>query len=153
LEGSKATEELALERAAKANEICESLHKEIEVERQSSASLESQVTLLSKRLEDASALGLSTAELYASMVGQFGGITPTLPEEPSAYNLFCWLKSNFVKLPDLIGRAMDFGTLASATNFLKMLGQIGCLHKGRIWAALLISEKLRAAFLSLSATS
>jgi hypothetical protein len=76
LEGSKAAEELALERA------------EIEAEMQSSASLESQVTLLSKQLEDAGALGLSTAELYASMVGQFGGITPTLPEEPLAYNLF-----------------------------------------------------------------
>jgi hypothetical protein len=49
LEGSKAAEELALERAAKANSICEGLHKEIEAEMQSSASLESQVTLLSKQ--------------------------------------------------------------------------------------------------------
>jgi hypothetical protein len=39
-----------------------------------------------------------------------------------------WLKTNFVKLPDLISGVVDFGALASATNFLKMLVQDGCSH-------------------------
>ena len=38
------------------------------------------------------------------------------------------MKANFVKLPDFIGSAVDFGALASATNLCKMLLQDGCRH-------------------------
>jgi hypothetical protein len=38
------------------------------------------------------------------------------------------LKANFVKLPDFIGGAVDFGALAFANNFSKMLAQDGYLH-------------------------
>jgi hypothetical protein len=31
------------------------------------------------------------------------------------------MKANFLKLPDFVGGAVDFGALASATNFYKML--------------------------------
>ena len=51
-----------------------------------------------------------------------------MPSEPSALNIFSWLKANFVKLPDYIGGAMDFGDLAFATNLSKMLAQDGCPH-------------------------
>jgi hypothetical protein len=53
---------------------------------------------------------------------RFGGTT-SLPEEPSTLNIFTWLKSNLAKLPDFVGGAVDFGALASATNFSKMLKQ------------------------------
>ena len=43
-------------------------------------------------------------------------------------NIFTWLKSNFAKLPDFVGGAVDFGALAFATNFSKMLMQDGCSH-------------------------
>ena len=56
------------------------------------------------------------------------GATSSLPEEPSALNILTWLKSNFAKLPNFVGGAVDFGALASATNFSKMLKQDGCLH-------------------------
>ena len=61
LEGSKAAEQLALDRAKKANEIVDLFHKEVEAERQSSATLGAQVALLTKRLEDTSAVGLAVA--------------------------------------------------------------------------------------------
>ena len=38
------------------------------------------------------------------------------------------MKANFLKLPDFVGGAIDFGELASATNLSKMLRQDGCLH-------------------------
>ena len=38
------------------------------------------------------------------------------------------MKANFLKLPDFVGRAIDFGALTSATNFSKMLKQDGCSH-------------------------
>ena len=59
---------------------------------------------------------------------QFGGSTLLLPSEPSVFNIFSWMKANFMKLPDFIGGAIDFGALASATNFSKMLKQEGCSH-------------------------
>ena len=36
------------------------------------------------------------------------------------------MKANFLKLPDFVGRAVNFGALAFATNFSKMLTQDGC---------------------------
>jgi len=38
------------------------------------------------------------------------------------------MKANFLKLPDFVGGAINFGALASATNLCKMLVQDGCLH-------------------------
>jgi hypothetical protein len=49
------------------------------------------------------------------------GSTSLLPSDPSAFNIFSWMKPNFLKLPDFVGGAVDFGVLASATNFSKML--------------------------------
>jgi hypothetical protein len=59
--------------------------------------------------------------LYTQALGQFGGITSPLPSDPSAYSILAWLKSNFAKLPDFVGGAVDFGALSAATNFSKML--------------------------------
>jgi hypothetical protein len=50
------------------------------------------------------------------------------PSEPSTFNIFSWLKANFLKLPDFASGAVDFGALASATNFAKMLAQDCCPH-------------------------
>ena len=77
--------------------------------------------MLTKRLEDAKAVGLAVAELYVGALDQFGGSMSSLPSDPSAFNIFSWMKANFRKLPDFIGGAIDFGALASATNFSKML--------------------------------
>ena len=65
VEGAKAVEALADECALRAIETAENLRKEVNAERESSAALKEQVGLLSKRLEDAKEVGLTTAKLYA----------------------------------------------------------------------------------------
>jgi hypothetical protein len=50
-------------------------------------------------------------------VEKFGGNTSALPEETSAYNLLSWLKSHVEKVPFVVGGAVDFAALASATLF------------------------------------
>ena len=77
--------------------------------------------MLSKRLEDAKSIRLAAAKLHVGALEQFGGSTPPLPSEPSTFNIFSWLKANFMKLSDFVGGAMDFGALASTTNLTKML--------------------------------
>lgn len=128
LEISKATKELALEQAQKANDVAEGMRKEVEAERQSSRALGAQVDLLMKRLEEAMSVGLSIARLYINALGEFGGVTTLLPSEPSAYSLFSWMKSNFAKLPGFVGGAVDFGALSSAINLSKVLAKSGCPH-------------------------
>lgn len=128
LEGSKATEALAAERALKANETAANLRKEVDAERESSTALQEQVNLLTKRLEDAKGIGLAVAKMYADTLEKFGGSTSLLPEEPLAFNLFSWMKAHFEKLPAFVGGAVDFGALASATSFAKMLAMEGCPH-------------------------
>jgi hypothetical protein len=63
-DGAKVVEELAAERALKAIKMADNLHKEVDAERESSAALKTQVDILTKRLEDAKAVGLAIAELY-----------------------------------------------------------------------------------------
>ena len=77
--------------------------------------------MLTKRLKDAKAIGLAIAELYMAALKQFEGSMSSLPSEPSAFNIFSWMKANFLKLPDFVGGAVNFGTLASATKLSKML--------------------------------
>ena len=38
------------------------------------------------------------------------------------------MKSNFAKLPEFVGGAVDFGALSCATNLCKTLGKVGCTH-------------------------
>jgi hypothetical protein len=128
LEGAKAVEQLALERARKAIDTAEGLRKEADAERQSSRALGTQVDLLTKRLEEAKAVGLSVAKLFIGVLGEFGGVTSPLLFEPSAYDIFAWMKSNFTKLPGFVGGAVDFGALSSATNLSKILVKSGCMH-------------------------
>jgi hypothetical protein len=84
--------------------------------------------MLNKRLEDAKAIGLAAARLYTNALSQFGGVTSLLPLDPSAYSVFSWMKSNFAKLLDFMGGAIDFGALSTAMNFSKMLTQSGYTH-------------------------
>jgi hypothetical protein len=128
VEGMKVAEELAMEHALKVIEMADNLRKEVDAERESSAALKAQVDMLTKRLEDAKAIGLAVAELYVGALEHFGGSTSSLPSEPSAFNIFSWMKANFVKLPDFVGGTVDFGALASATNLSKMLKHDGCPH-------------------------
>ena len=51
-----------------------------------------------------------------------------LPTKPSAFSIFSWMKANSEKLPTFVGGVVDFGALASATNFAKMLAQDGYKH-------------------------
>jgi hypothetical protein len=51
-----------------------------------------------------------------------------MPKEPTSFTLLSWLKAHVEKLPDFVGGAVDFGALASAINFAKMLAQGGCTH-------------------------
>jgi hypothetical protein len=127
-EGAKAAEQLASERALKAIEMANNLRKEVDAERESIVVLKTQVNLLTKRLEDAKAIGLASAELYVGTLGKFRGSMSSLPFDPLAFNIFYWMKANFLKLPDFVGGAVDFGALASATNLSKMLTQDGCSH-------------------------
>ena len=126
MEGANAAEVLAGECALRAIETAKNLRKEVNAKRESSAALKAQVGLLSKCLEDAKEVGLTTTKLYASTLEQFGGSTSLLPSEPSAFGIFSWMKANFEKLPAFVGGAIDFGALASAMNFAKMLAQDGC---------------------------
>ena len=84
--------------------------------------------MLTKHLKDTKAIGLTAAELYVGALKQFRGSTSSLPSEPSAFNIFSWMKANFLKLPDFVGGAIDFGALASATNLSKMLTKDVCPH-------------------------
>ena len=88
MDGSKAAEQLAAERALKAIEMADNLHKELDAERESSAALKAQVDMWTKCLEDAKAIGLATAELYAGALEQFRGSTSSMPSEPSVFNIF-----------------------------------------------------------------
>ena len=100
----------------------------MDTESESSTALKAQLHLLTKRLEDANAVGVAIAELYVGALERFGGSTTSLPSKPSALNLFSWMKANFVKLPNFVGGAVDFGALASATKLSKMLLQDGHRH-------------------------
>ena len=88
VDGTKAAEQLAIEHALKDIEVANSLQKEVDAERESSAALKAQVDMLSKRLEDAKSIELATTELYVRALEQFRGSTPPLPSEPSAFNIF-----------------------------------------------------------------
>lgn len=127
LADAKAAEQLAAERAQKANNTANNLRKEADTERQSSAALGTQVNLVTKRLEDVRAVGLAAAELYANALGQFGGVISSVPSDPSAH-IFSWMKYNFANLPDIVGGAIDFGVLSSATNLSKSLVSSGYKH-------------------------
>jgi hypothetical protein len=65
---------------------------------------------------------------YVAALLQFGGSTSDLLEEPSALSLFAWLKAHLEKLSVFVGGAVDFGALAGAINFAKMLARKGCPH-------------------------
>ena len=96
------------------------------VERESSVALKAQVDVLFKRLEDAKAVGLATADLCIGALGQFAGVASSLSPEPLAYIIFSWMKSNSAKLPDFVGGAVEFGALSAATNSSKMLAIDDC---------------------------
>jgi hypothetical protein len=81
-----------------------------------------------RRVHEAKAVGLAAAKLYVDALEQFGGSTSSLPEELSAFNIFSSLKAHFEKLPSFVEGAVDFGALASATNFAKMLARGGYPH-------------------------
>jgi pyridoxine 5'-phosphate synthase PdxJ len=74
LEGAKAAEQLAAERALKAVKMAENLRKEMDAKRESSVALKAQVDMLTKHLEDAKAIGLAATELYMGALGQFGAL-------------------------------------------------------------------------------
>jgi hypothetical protein len=84
--------------------------------------------MLSARLKATEELALATAQAYLAVLWEFGGSTSALPEEPSAFNLLSWLKAHVEKLSSFVGGAVDFGALARATNFAKMLAHRGCPH-------------------------
>jgi hypothetical protein len=128
VDGAKAVKQLTAEHALKAIETADNLCKEVDAERDSSATLKAQVDMLTKHLEDAKAIGLAAAELYVGALEQFEGSMSSLSSELSAFNNFSWMKANFLKPPDFIGGPIYFGALASATNLSKMLAQDGCLH-------------------------
>lgn len=84
--------------------------------------------MLTKHLEEVKAIGLSAIELYVNALGEFGGVASSLPSEPSAYNIFALMESNFTQHPSFVGGAIDFGALSSATNLSKILVKSGCEH-------------------------
>jgi hypothetical protein len=121
VEVAKSAEAVAVEQASKAVKTTKNLHKEIDAEKKSGLALQQQVGLLMTRLEAAKELGQTVVDMYIAALWQFGGSTSNLPEEPFAFSLFAWLKAHLEKLPAFIGGTVDFGALAGATNFAKML--------------------------------
>jgi hypothetical protein len=83
--------------------------------------LQQQVGLLTKHLEVAKELGQTVVDMYIAALWPFGSSTSNLPEEPTAFSLFTWLKAHLEKLPTFVRGAVNFGALAGATNFSKML--------------------------------
>lgn len=61
-------------------------------------------------------------------LGRFGGSTSDLLEEPTAFNLLSWLKVHVENLHAFVGGTVDFGALAGANNYAKMLARRGCTH-------------------------
>ena len=84
LASAKAAENLALERAQKANKVSKNLRKEIDVERSSSVALLAEVELLKKQLDEAKTLGLSSAEACTTALTGFGKVTSSLLAGASA---------------------------------------------------------------------
>lgn len=111
-----------------ATEIADNLRKEIDAERSSSVALLAEVKLLKEQLDGAKTLGLAAAEAYTTTLVGFGRVTPSHPAEASASNLFTWMSSNFAKLPNFIGKVVDFAALSSATNLARFLAEGGCEH-------------------------
>jgi hypothetical protein len=83
---------------------------------------------LTKRVEEATPVGLSITEQYINALDSFGGVTTSPPSKPLAYDLFSWMKSNFAKLPGFVGGVVDFGALSSTTNLSKVLAKSGYPH-------------------------
>lgn len=71
---------------------------------------------------------LAASEAYASVLTGFGGVTPPLPTMASASGIFSWMSANFCKLPDFVGKVMDFAVLSSMTNLAMTLVSSGCEH-------------------------
>jgi hypothetical protein len=132
VEEAQMSELLAVERASKANETCDNLRNVLDKEKQSSAALQEQVSLLRKQMEELEGLALINAETYKAAVEKFGGQTSALLEEASAFNFLTWLKSHVEKVPSFVGGAVDFAALASAMNFGKMLVRKGCTHATKV---------------------
>jgi hypothetical protein len=128
VEDAKGAEALAIERALKANETTDNLRKELDAKQESNLALQQQVALLMERLEATKGQGLATAKMYVAALGQFGGSMSDMPKELTAFNLLSWLKAHVEKLPAFIRGTTDFGALASATNYAKMLVRRGCTH-------------------------
>jgi hypothetical protein len=80
------------------------------------------------RLEATKGLGLATTKMYVAMLGQFGSRTSDMPEEPTAFSLLSWLKAHVEKFPGFVGGVANFGALAGAINYPKMLARGGCTH-------------------------
>lgn len=72
--------------------------------------------------------GAEAARLYREALEGFGGTTSELLEDKSAPALMECLRSHIQKLPNFMGGAIDFGALAGATNFAKMLVRGGYGH-------------------------
>lgn len=68
-------------------------------------------------------------EFYISALASFGDVTSPPLADASAFKIFSWLKSNFAKLLDFVGKVGDIAALSSATNLTKTLAKAGC---GRI---------------------
>jgi DNA repair exonuclease SbcCD ATPase subunit len=124
VEDARTSEMLAVEHASKANETCNNLHSALDAEKQSSTALREQVSLVNKQMEALEGLALVMAETYKAAVEKFGGNTSVLPEETSAYNVLAWLKSHVEKVPSVVGGAVDFAALASATLFAKVQNEV-----------------------------
>lgn len=69
--------------------------------------------------EDSRVICTEVAEVYASAVRQFGGVTSRLPPDCTASGLLGWIKSNLMKLPTFLDGVSDFSAMASATNICR----------------------------------
>jgi len=113
--------DLALQRAAKAEDIADRLRKELDAERTSTAELQT-------RTQKADAEAAAIVGLYAESLAQFGGSTSAPPPSGDVGASLAWLKSHIRMLPDFVGGAVNFGALAAVSSFAKLLRREGCSH-------------------------
>lgn len=116
------------EQLAKAMGISEHLREEVDAEKSSSLSLQTQVSILQKWLDNSRDTGLAVASVYIEALKRYGGAAPPMPTEPSAFGIMQWMHSSFSRLPHFFDGIADFAAVSCANNLMHALGEGGCDH-------------------------
>ena len=112
---------LAVQWAEKADGIAARLQEELEAECTSIAAMQT-------RIKEAEVEATSVIGLYSNALAQFGSSTSAPLGCGDVGVCLAWVRSHVSKLPDFVGGAVDFGTVAADSTFGRLLRRGGCLH-------------------------